>query len=112
MDGAKIMKHYTNKTTLQVYGYDNDEAAKQYNDDYRNLVLMSDELFQEYRKQPIGGKWTLKGWVIDQKELAKHKRLENEAQIKKHTEEMNIALLTDDTETAKFHAQKIKELRK
>lgn len=60
------MKHYTNKKTLEVYAYENDEVAKEYDNDYENLVVMTEELFQEYREQRPGHKWSLTGWVHDE----------------------------------------------
>ncbi|UNM95515.1 hypothetical protein MMG00_09810 [Ignatzschineria rhizosphaerae] len=60
------MKHYTNKKTLEVYAYENDEVAKEYDNDYENLVVMTEELFQEYREQRPGHKWSLNGWVHDE----------------------------------------------
>lgn len=57
------MKHYTNKKTLEVYGYESIEDAQAFNDEFENLVEMTDELFQQYREQKPGHKWSLNGWV-------------------------------------------------
>lgn len=66
------MQHYTNKETNEVFGYENDLEAKQLNEDYKNLVKMSDEQFVQFRDhRPMGGKWTHEGWVIDEELLAK-----------------------------------------
>lgn len=66
------MKHYTNKKTNEVFGYETESEAKRFNQDYKNLVKMSDELFKEYRdNRPVGGEWTYRGWVIDEELLAK-----------------------------------------
>ena len=65
------MKHYTNTKTGQVFGYESIEDAQKYNDDFENLVKMTDEQFVQFRDyRPMGGKWTYKGWVIDEDLLA------------------------------------------
>lgn len=90
------MKHYTNKNTLEVFGYDTEECARDYNDDYENLVLMSDELFEQYKSKPLGGAWSLSGWVIDhelaQVELYKQKETENTAFVSSENQRVNIAI--------------------
>ena len=40
------MKYFTNKITSQVFGYTSVEVAQQYNDDFDNLVEMTDEQSQ------------------------------------------------------------------
>ena len=93
------MKHYTNKKTNEVFGYDNDSEAKQLNEDYKNLVKMSDEQFVQFRNhRPMGGKWTHKGWVIDEEliaqELEQEKQQElNELNQKLESIERDIARL-------------------
>lgn len=78
------MRHYTNKKTLEIYGYESVEDAQAFNEDFDNLVEMSDELFQEYRKQTLGGKWSLNGWVIDEalaKQLKREQLLSESKQL-------------------------------
>ena len=76
------MKHYTNKKTNEVYGYESIEDAKKYNDDFENLVEMTDEQFIQFRDhRPLGGKWTAEGWVIDEELLAQEEAEENQRKI-------------------------------
>lgn len=67
------MIHFTNKKTGEVFGYQSNDEAKKYNSDYKNLVQMSDEQLSGYKNKPLGGKWTINGWVIDD-ELLKHEQ--------------------------------------
>lgn len=62
------MIYFTNKNTNEVFGYESMEEAKVYNDDFENLVEMTDEQFNEFRNNQIKyGKWVWdKGWVIDE----------------------------------------------
>ena len=93
------MKHFTNKKTNEVFGYESIEDAQQYNDDYKNLVEMTDGQFIDYRdNRPKGGRWTYKGWVIDKellaKELEEKKQQElNELNQKLESIERDIARL-------------------
>lgn len=76
------MKHYTNKKNGQVFGYESIEDAKKYNDDFENLVEMTDEQFIQFRDQrPKGGKWTYQGWVIDEELLAQEEAEEKQRKI-------------------------------
>lgn len=84
------MKHYTNKTTLEVYGYESIENMKQYNDDFENLVEMSDELFQEYREQRPGHKWSLNGWVEDELLMQKIKDQEQAQAFQQKKDDLDI----------------------
>lgn len=91
MDGVKIMKHYTNKKTNEVFGYESFEVAEEYNDDHENLVEMTDEQFIEFRDhRPKGGKWTYQGWVIDDDLLA-----EAEAEEKAREEQEKLKVIDD-----------------
>lgn len=114
------MQHYTNKKTNEVYGYESIEVAKEYNDDYKNLIEMTDEQFIDFRdNRPKGGKWTYKGWVIDDDLLAQEIEAEKKAEADavqeeraKLMQEMQLRLLLDEQEEAKEIALKIKELEK
>ena len=76
------MKHFTNKITNEVWGYESIEDAKKYNDDFENLVEMTDEQFIQFRDQrPKGGKWTYQGWVIDEALLAQEEAEEKQRKI-------------------------------
>lgn len=81
------MKHYTNKKTNEVYGYESIDDAKLYNDDFENLVEMTDEQLGEFSNKPIGGKWTYKGWVIDPDLLAE---AEEEEKAREEQEKLKI----------------------
>lgn len=76
------MQHYTNKKTNEVYGYESIEDAKKYNDDFENLVEMTDEQFIQFRDhRPKGGVWTVDGWVVDPTILAEEEAQENQAKL-------------------------------
>lgn len=76
------MKHYTNKNTNEVWGYESIEDAKKYNDDFENLVEMTDVQFIQFRDhRPRGGKWTYQGWIIDEALLAQEEAEENQRKI-------------------------------
>lgn len=61
------MKHFTNKKTNEVFGYESIEDAKKYNDDYENLIEMTNKQFIDFRdSRPKGGRWTIDGWVVDE----------------------------------------------
>ena len=119
MDGIKIMtKHYTNKKTNEVFGYESKEEAKHVNDDFENLVEMADEQFIEFRDhRPRGGKWTYQGWVIDDDLLAQEIEAEKKAEADaiqaeraKLMQEMQLKLLLGEQDEAKAIALKIKEI--
>lgn len=111
------MKHYTNKKTLEVYGYESLEDAQAFNDDFDNLVEMSDESFQEFREQPLGGKWSLNGWVIDEalaKQL-KHEQLLSESKqliSEKKDTEANIenGEILEDDELIRESTEQLKKI--
>ena len=75
-----MTKHYTNKKTHEVFGYDTEESAKRHDVDFENLVEMSDELFQEYREQRPGHRWSLSGWIEDE-ELMQELKAQEQAQV-------------------------------
>lgn len=75
------MKHYTNKKTNEVYGYESIEDAEKYNEDFDNLVEMSDELFEEFKKQKPGHKWSLNGWVEDGALMQEYLEQEEQSKI-------------------------------
>ncbi|MBS7819043.1 hypothetical protein [Wohlfahrtiimonas chitiniclastica] len=112
------MKHYTNKKTNEVFGYESIEDAQKFNDDFDNLVEMTDEQFIQFRDhRPKGGKWTYKGWIIDEELLAKAMAEENRLMLQKLLDEklslqsdMNMHLLLDEKEEAKAIAQQIKDI--
>ena len=110
------MKHYTNKITNEVYGYESIEVAKKYSNDFENLVEMSDELFQEFRDhRPQGGKWTHKGWVIDEellaKELEEKKQQElNELNQKLESIERDIARLERIKDRTEEESEELEKL--
>lgn len=84
------MKHYTNKKTLEVYGYGSLEDAKQYNDDFDNLVEMGEELFQEYREQKPGHRWSLNGWVEDETLMQELKAQEQAQALQQKRDDLDI----------------------
>lgn len=112
------MQHYTNKKTNEVFGYESESEAKRFNQDYKNLVKMSDELFKEYRdNRPVGGEWTYRGWKVNSGLKAQEEQAMKEAQRQELMKEkasaqadMQMHLLLDDKEQAKECALKIKEL--
>lgn len=112
------MKHYTNKNTLEVYGYESIEDAKKYNDDFDNLVEMSDAQFINFRdNRPKGGKWAVEGWVIDDNLLAQEIEAEKKAEADatkaeraKLMQEMQYHMLLGEEDKAREVALKIKEL--
>lgn len=104
------MKHYTNKKTNEVYGYESNEVAKEYNDDFENLVEMDEETFVHFRdEKPKGGVWTWdRGWVVNEDLLKEELQLEKEAQIqdlKQQIQDLDLQiqehLLFDEKEEAK-----------
>lgn len=104
------MKHYTNKKTLETFGYESDEEAKELNKDYDNLVLMSDELFQEYREQKAGHKWSLSGWVEDEELMSEIKERER---LKKISDiESEIQKLEQDLIVANLRGKDISDILK
>jgi len=112
------MIHFTNKKTSEVYAYESIEDAERFDDDFDNLVEMTDEQFVEFRdRKPRGGKWTYKGWVIDDELLAEAIAEENRQKLQslldKKTSlqaDMNMHLLLDEREEAKAIALQLKEL--
>lgn len=84
------MKYYTNKISLEVFGYESLEEAQQYNDDFENLVEMTDELFQEFREQKSGHKWSLNGWVEDEALTQEHKAQEQAQQLQQKKDDLDI----------------------
>lgn len=98
------MKHYTNKITNEVFGYESIEVAKEYNDDFENLVEMTDEQFIQFRdNRPMGGKWTYKGWVIDEKPLKEEREAEKQSQIQQLQSDL------DDIEKRITRLERIKD---
>ena len=76
------MKHYTNKKTNEVWGYESLEEAKELNPDFENLVEMDEKTFIHFRdEKPKGGVWTAKGWVIDEELLAQEEAEEKQRKI-------------------------------
>ncbi|OYQ75240.1 hypothetical protein [Wohlfahrtiimonas sp. G9077] len=112
------MKHFTNKNTNEVYAYESIEDAQKFNEDFENLVEMTDEQFIQFRDhKPKGGIWTTEGWVIDDDLLEKEKVQALQLILQKLLDEksslqsdMNMHLLLDEKEEAKAVAQKIKEI--
>ncbi|WP_018122065.1 hypothetical protein [Wohlfahrtiimonas chitiniclastica] len=112
------MKHYTNKKTNEVFGYESIEDAQKFNDDFENLVEMTDEQFIQFRDHKSkGGKWTYQGWVIDDALLNKEQAQEAKLMLQKLLDEksslqsdMNMHLLLDEKEEARAVAQKIKDI--
>lgn len=113
------MKHYTNKKTLEVYGYESPEDAQAFNDDFDNLVEMTVELFQEYREQKPGHKWTLSGWVEDEDLMRELKRAEEyQAKLELNNKiaelklQLQVHLLMGEEEEAKALVLEIRALQK
>lgn len=112
------MKHYTNKKTNEVFGYESIEVAKEYNDDFENLVEMTDEQFIDYRdNRPKGGRWTYQGWIVDDDLLAQELEAEKKAEADaiqaeraKLMQEMQYHMLLGEEDKAREIALKIKEL--
>lgn len=112
------MINFTNKITNKVFGYESIEEAKEFNDDFKNLVEMTNEHFIQFRDhKPKGGKWTYQGWVIDDALLKKEQAQEAKLMLQKLLDEksslqsdMNMHLLLDEKEEAKAVAQKIKNI--
>lgn len=112
------MKHFTNKKTNEVFGYESIEDAKAFNDDFENLVEMTEEQFIQFRDhRPKGGKWTVKGWVIDDDLLAQEIEAERKAEADavqaeraKMMQEMQYHMLLGEEDKAREIALKIKEL--
>ncbi|OYQ90167.1 hypothetical protein B9T10_02270 [Wohlfahrtiimonas chitiniclastica] len=112
------MKYFTNKKTSKVCAYESIEEAKAFNDDFENLVEMTDEQFIQFRDhKPKGGKWTYQGWIIDDNLLKKEQAQEAKLMLQKLLDEksslqsdMNMYLLLDEKEEAKSVAQKIKDI--
>ena len=76
------MKHYTNKKTNEVFGYESIEDAQQYNDDFENLVEMSDEVFERFKNKPSHfHEWNLDRWIITDEKEAELEREEKEREI-------------------------------
>lgn len=67
------MKHFMNKKTCKVYAYESLSDAEKFNDDFSNISEMSDALLESFKNPPPGGRWTVKGWVIDDALLAEQK---------------------------------------
>lgn len=114
------MKHYTNKKTNEVYGYESIEDAKKFNDDFKNLVEMTDEQFIDFRdNRPKGGKWTVKGWVEDEDLMRELKQAEEaqaeaqkQAQISELKLQLQVHLLMGEEEEAKALVLEIRALQK
>lgn len=97
------MKHYTNKITNEVFGYESIEDAQKYNDDFENLVEMTEDQFIEFRDQrPKGGQWTYQGWIIDEALLA-----EEEAEEKKR----EIQQMYDDLDNIERQITRLERIR-
>lgn len=97
------MKHYTNKNTNEVFGYESIEDAQAFNDDFENLVEMTDEQFIQFRDhRPRGGKWTAEGWVIDEALLAQEEAEEKQRKIQS---------LHDDLETLERDISRLERIR-
>lgn len=98
------MKHYTNKITNEVFGYESIEDAKAFNDDFENLVEMTDEQFIQFRDhRPRGGKWNYTGWVIDEALLAQEEAEEKQRKIQQLQSDL------DDIEKRITRLERIKE---
>lgn len=113
MEGVEVMEHFTNRSTLAVYGYESLEEAQAFNDDFENLVEMTDELFQEFREQPIGGKWTLAGWVIDNDIVKAHRKRELESELATLRNDLIFATaMGDDTAHIAARITEVREVIK
>ena len=76
------MKNYTNKKTNEVFGYESIEDAKAFNDDFENLVEMSDDVFEIFKNKPSDfHEWNLDRWIITDEKKAELKREEKEREI-------------------------------
>ncbi len=74
--------HFTNKKTNEVYGYESIEDAKKYNDDFENLVEMSDDVFERFKNKPSHfHDWNLDRWIITDERKAELDREEKERGI-------------------------------
>lgn len=104
------MIYFTNKKTLQVYGYISIAEAVVYSEYFEDLIEMSDELFQEYITQPTGYKWSLAGWIEDE-ELMKALKAQNESQ-KQEEIKSRIAKLENDLIIANLRGKDITEILK
>lgn len=112
------MKHYTNKKTNEVFGYESIEDAQTFNDDFENLVEMTEEQFIDFKdNRPAGGKWTVKGWAVDKKLLKEEQEKEKQFKIEQLQsdksslmQEMQMHMLLGDNDKAKEFALKVKEI--
>mgnify|MGYP001165961806 CR=1 FL=1 len=104
------MKHFTNKITNEVWGYESLEEAKEFNPDFENLVQMDEKTFMHFRdEKPKGGMWTWdEGWVVDEDKLKEVLQLEQEAHkqnLLQQIQDLNLQiqehLLMDEKEEAK-----------
>lgn len=112
------MKHFTNKKTNEVYGYESIEVAKEYNDDFENLVEMTDEQFIDFRdNRPKGGQWTYTGWVIDPELLTEAEERNRQQAIAdlqsekaQALQQMQLEMLLGNTDLATEHAKRVKDI--
>lgn len=103
------MKHFTNKVTNEVFGYESIEDAKHYNEDFDNLVEMTTEQFEEFRNPAQYAKWTISGWIVDEELKRKQQRKEIEQRIQFLRNE--IIYLTALDEDASEEIAESKKLR-
>lgn len=112
------MKHYTNKKTNEVFGYESIEDAKKYNDDFKNLVEMSDDVFERFKNKPSHlHEWNLDHWIITDEKKAELEREEKEREIQslesekqKLIGEMQMHQFLDEIDEAKAIALRVKEI--
>lgn len=103
--------YYLDKKDLQLYGYESDEIAREFHDNYENLMLLDEKTSNEYRfNKPFGGVWNIEKmeWVVDEDKLKEELQLEQETHkqnLLKQIQDLNLQiqehLLFDEKEEAK-----------
>lgn len=103
--------YYLDKKDLLLYGYESDEVARKFHDNYESLLLLDEETSNEYRfNKPSGGVWDIEKmeWVVGGYKLKEELQLEKEAQIQnlsQRIQNLNLKiqehLLMDEKQEAK-----------
>lgn len=97
LGGNMEFMYYLDKKDLKLYGYGSDEVAREFHDNYDNLILLDEETSDEYRfNKPRGGKWVIgEGWVVDEELLKEEQKaeLENQLQeLQRQIQDLNIRI--------------------